>query len=86
MTKAHYSPPLDQCSDPEEILDGIREIIATGDYTLGKVVSRFEYNFFKRASRKHSIGIGSGTDAIKIPLRALEIGYDDEVITATNTF
>jgi aminotransferase EvaB len=86
LTKVRYSPLLEQYSDPEKILDGIREIIATGDYTLGKVVSEFEDAFSKRVSRKHSIGVGSGTDAIKIPLRALEIGFGDEVITAANTF
>ena len=35
---------------------------------------------------KHAIGVNSGTDAIKLSLKSLGIGYGDEVITASNTF
>jgi dTDP-4-amino-4,6-dideoxygalactose transaminase len=35
---------------------------------------------------KHAIGVGSGTDACKLPLKALGIGAGDEIITCANTF
>jgi dTDP-4-amino-4,6-dideoxygalactose transaminase len=42
--------------------------------------------FAATVGTKHAIGVGSGTDALKIPLKALDIGHGDEVLTAANTF
>lgn len=84
--KVRYSPLLDQYADPDAILADIREVVLAGDFTLGKDVGEFEEQFAKATHRKFSIGVGSGTDALKIPLRALDIGHGDEVITSANTF
>lgn len=84
--KVRYSPLADQFADPEPILADIRALVATGDFTLGKVVGEFEEMFARMLGVKHAIGVGSGTDALKIPLKAAGIGPGDEVITTANTF
>lgn len=84
--RVRYSPLAQQFADVEEVFDGLRELVKSGDFTLGKVVSEFEQMFAEAVGVKHAIGVGSGTDALKIPLRALGIGPGDEVITAANTF
>lgn len=81
-----YSPLGQQYADPEPIFKELRELVASGDFTLGKPVSEFEAMFAKMLGVKHAIGVGSGTDACKIPLKALGLGLGDEVITCANTF
>ena len=81
-----YSPLADQFADPEPILADIRALVASGDFTLGKAVGEFEAMFARMLGVKHAIGVGSGTDALKIPLKAAGIGPGDEVITTANTF
>jgi dTDP-4-amino-4,6-dideoxygalactose transaminase len=49
-------------------------------------LAEFEISFAKLVGAKFAIGVGSGTDAIKISLRALGVKPGDEVITAANTF
>lgn len=85
-TKVRYSPLADQFADPEPILADIRALVASGDFTLGKVVGEFETLFAEMLGVKHAIGVGSGTDALKIPLKAAGIEPGDEVITTANTF
>ena len=57
-----------------------------GDFTLGKPLKKFEESFAELIGTKFAIGVNSGTDAIKLPLKAFGIGSGDEVITAANTF
>jgi hypothetical protein len=78
--------PLAQQRDPEPIFDELRELVRTGDFTLGKPVGEFEEMFASMLGLKHAIGVGSGTDACKLPLKALGVGPGDEVITCANTF
>ena len=64
----------------------IKQLAQSGDFTLGRAVERFEQSFAELIGTKYAIGVGSGTDAIKLSLAALGIGRGDEVITAANTF
>ena len=73
-------------TDPEPIFARLREIIATGDYTLGKPVEEFEARFAELVGCRHAIGVNSGTDALRLCLKAVGVGPGDEVITAANTF
>lgn len=88
MSEKHvrYSPLAQQFADPEPILDDIRKLVASGDFTLGKVVAEFEEMFASMIGVKHAIGVGSGTDSLKVALKAAGIGPGDEVVTAANTF
>ncbi len=81
-----YSPLAQQYAEPDSIFDELRQLVRSGDFTLGKPVGEFEAMFAAMLGVKHAIGVGSGTDAIKLPLKALGLGPGDEVITCANTF
>lgn len=81
-----YSPLIDQYRNFEHILDDIRAVIKRGDFTLGREVDEFEKEFSNKCERKHAIGVGSGTDALKLALKAGGVKYGDEVITSANSF
>ncbi len=81
-----YSPLAQQFTEVDAVFDELRALVKSGDFTLGKPVQEFERLFASTLGVEHAIGVGSGTDALKIPLRALGIGPGDEVITAANTF
>jgi len=55
-------------------------------FIRGEYVDRFEKNFSSIYGISNSIGVGNGTDAIYLALRALEVGPGDEVITACNSW
>ena len=81
-----YSYLPQQFNGCPELWDQLKEFVATGDFTLGKPLDKFENSFANLLGAKFAVGVGSGTDAIKISLRALGIKPGDEVITAANTF
>jgi dTDP-3-amino-2,3,6-trideoxy-4-keto-D-glucose/dTDP-3-amino-3,4,6-trideoxy-alpha-D-glucose/dTDP-2,6-dideoxy-D-kanosamine transaminase len=76
----------EQFADPEPILARFREVVATGDFTLGAAVDEFEERFAALVGSRHAIGVNSGTDALRLCLKAAGVGPGDEVITAANTF
>ena len=84
--KVRYSYLPQQFGDCEDLWQKLKDFVSTGDFTLGKPLKIFEDGFAKLIGMKYAIGVNSGTDAIKLPLKALGIGPGDEVITAANTF
>src|SRR5262249_57688666 len=54
--------------------------------TLGGAVAEFERRFAGLVGVRHAIGVNSGTDALRLSLKAVGVGPGDEVITAANTF
>ena len=76
----------EQFSDTQNYLKLIKNVASNNDFTLGKYVSKFENKFKKKINAKYAVGVGSGTDALKLSLEALDIGYNDEVILPTFTF
>jgi dTDP-4-amino-4,6-dideoxygalactose transaminase len=76
----------DQFADHDAIWLKIREVVRRGDFTLGQEVDRLEQEFAAISGVKHAIGVGSGTDALFLSLKALGIGEGDEVITTPYTF
>lgn len=81
-----YSYLPQQFANIDDLMADIRAFVATGDFTLGKALGDFEGRFAALIGTRHAIGVGSGTDAIKLALKAHGIGPGDEVITAANTF
>ena len=57
----------------------------SGFYILGQEVKKFEDEFAAYNDVNHCVGVGSGTEALHIALRALDIGSGDEVITSAHT-
>ena len=70
----------------QEIDNAISDVISDMAFIKGPYVKKFEEAFAKFTNAKHCIGVGNGTDALYIALKALNIGSGDEVITAANTF
>mgnify|MGYP000874273985 CR=1 FL=1 len=69
-----------------EIDGAIQKILDTASFVKGKTVLDFEQAFAEYVGAKYCIGVGNGTDALTIALRAVGIGMGDEVITVPNTF
>jgi len=68
-----------------EIDEAIHRVLNSGWYILGKEVSAFEEEFAAFIGVPHAIGVGNGTDALELALRACGIGAGDEVITVSHT-
>lgn len=68
-----------------EILAAVREVMSRGDFILRDDLGRFEDNMASLLGSKRVVGVGSGTDAIHLALRAAGIGRNDEVITVAFT-
>ena len=69
-----------------EVDNGIDQIIKNTAFIGGKQVKQFEENFANYCQAKYCVGVGNGTDALTIALKSLDIGKDDEIITAANSF
>ncbi|MCH9770316.1 MAG: DegT/DnrJ/EryC1/StrS family aminotransferase [Gammaproteobacteria bacterium] len=69
-----------------ELLPCIEDVLRSAHFVLGKPVQAFEENFANYHQCAHAIGVNSGTDALILALRALNIDHGDEVITTANTF
>jgi len=67
--------------DAREVRSAIDRVIERGWFVLGPEVEAFESEFASASHAPHAVGVGSGTDAISLTLRALGIGPGDEVIT-----
>lgn len=62
------------------------KLINSGQYILGDSVNNFEREFAKYVGTKYAIGVGSGTDALYLSLRYLNLNKNDEVITVSNSY
>jgi len=70
----------------DEIIASLKEVFRRGDFILGGEVDAFEKRFAGLCGVRFSVGVNSGTDALILALRALNIGPGDEVITVPNSF
>lgn len=83
-------PPLDLGQQykliQDEVSACVQAILASGRYIGGSIVEAFEQEFGQYIGVRETIACNSGTDALFLALRALNIGPGDEVITTPFTF
>ena len=70
----------------KEVNKNVIDILSSGQYILGKNVKDLEEKFAKHVGSKYAISCNSGTDALLLSLRAMNIGKGDEVITTPFTY
>lgn len=70
----------------EEIDAAVHTTLESGHFILGPTVLKFEESIASYLGMNHAIGLASGTDALVLALRALDIGAGDEVIIPAYTF
>jgi dTDP-4-amino-4,6-dideoxygalactose transaminase len=75
-----------QFADVDPYLQDIRELVSSGDFTIGSAVDEFEHRFARLCGLPYAVGVGSGTDALALSLKISGVEPGDEVITTPNTF
>jgi len=70
----------------DELFAEFDHVLSRMELFLGRNVTMFEREFADFCQVEHGIGVSSGTDALSVALRALEIGPGDEVIVPSHTF
>lgn len=70
----------------EPIFKALKEVLESGEYILGKKGKELENQIASYVEASYGIGVGNGTDALYLALKALDIGPGDEVITTPFTF
>jgi dTDP-4-amino-4,6-dideoxygalactose transaminase len=70
----------------DEVHAGFERVFAATSFILGPEADRFEREFADYCGVVHCIGVGNGTDAIELALRACQIDAGDELILPANTF
>ncbi|MFI5176938.1 MAG: DegT/DnrJ/EryC1/StrS family aminotransferase [Vicinamibacterales bacterium] len=68
--------------DAAAVRQAIDRVIERGWFILGPEVDAFEHEFAAACGASHAVGVGNGTDALALTLRAMGIGSGDEVITS----
>lgn len=81
-----FANPKEQyLSYKSEIQEAINRVLESGWYILGEEVKLFEKELANFIESKFAISVASGTDALFLSLKALNIGHGDEVITVSHT-
>jgi len=83
--KVKYLDLQRQFDDPA-LWAAIKQELELCQFVMGQEVERFESNFAQLCQTPFALGLNSGTDAIFLALKALEIGPGDEVLTVPNSF
>lgn len=68
-----------------EIDTAVKQVLASGRYTLSEEVAAFEQEFAEYVGCRHAIGVANATDGLILAMKAIEVGPGDEVITTPFT-
>jgi|SRR5215467_2340828 len=69
----------------DEVMSAIARVVDSGWYILGREVEAFEDEFARHFQFGGAVGVGNGTDAIALALRAIGVGSGDRVATVSHT-
>ena len=70
----------------EDVCNDLEDVLFLGDFVGGVFLDQFEKAFAAYHQMDYCVGVGSGTDALILSLKALGIGHGDEVIVPAMTF
>ena len=73
-------------SEEAELMDVIRDVLRRGAYILQTELEDFEQYLSEFVGVSYAVGVGNGTDALLLALRAAGVGKGDEVILPSHTF
>jgi dTDP-4-amino-4,6-dideoxygalactose transaminase len=89
LLTSSFLPPTDPKANylahKQEIDQAIHCVLDSGWYILGQEVAAFEQEFADYLGVSQAVGVGNGTDALEIALRACGVGVGDAVITVSHT-
>jgi dTDP-4-amino-4,6-dideoxygalactose transaminase len=69
-----------------EVLNALEEVCESTSFAQGRATSEFEEDFAAYCGVDHCVSLNSGTSALHLALRCLDVGPGDEVVTASMTF
>ena len=69
-----------------EIIEAFEKVIDSGVYLMGEELEGFEKEFADFLEIKNVVGVGSGTDALTLSLRAIGVKSDEDVIIPANAY
>jgi dTDP-4-amino-4,6-dideoxygalactose transaminase len=69
-----------------ELMEVFQRVLRKSSFIMGAEVQQFEQSFAQYVGAAECIGVNSGTTALELALRALNVGPGDEVVTVANTF
>ncbi len=70
----------------DELVDAFKKVVESGQFILGYELEQFEKEAANYLGSKYALGVGNGTDALILALRAIDVQKGDEVITTPFTF
>jgi perosamine synthetase len=75
------------CPDITDLeVDYVTRVLRSGQLSLGRRVTEFEEKFAAYVGARHAVAVNSGTSALHLAVRALGIGWGDEVLTTSFSF
>lgn len=81
-----WSVPLSDLAVDEEILDAVRDAVASGWWSTGPRVAEFERAFARFVGAEHAVAVASGTAALHLSVLACGCGPGDEVVLPSLNF
>jgi dTDP-3-amino-3,4,6-trideoxy-alpha-D-glucose transaminase len=80
VSVAFFRPERAYEAQREELCAALKAVLRSRRVVLGPEVEQFEHEFAQAAGTRYAVGVASGTDALELALRALDLPADSEVV------